>query len=495
MKSSILHAIKKFLRISVVLMVLVGMNKDMYAQGSIPGLCSASCNDQVNVSLDNSGHALIDPVMVWEEGLNIACFPLLESITVEIANATHVAGSETYYGATVTTGSALLNCAFVDQTVQYKLVKKYLDGTVNTCWGDVLIEDKIGPSITCNDLFIECNQPTEPYALAYYFPAAVPPTSDNCDANLDLDYTDVVEDYGCLEDYLQKITRTWTATDDSGNSSSCTQHIYIKKADVNDIAFPGNLDDLSNPALDCANPNTDPSATGYPTYLGYPIANGGPCKFSVDYEDQILAACGGSSKIIREWTILNWCTSDVFKHNQIIKLLDKTAPVVVCPSIPEIGTTSNSCSGNVQLPAATITDDCSEFTVTTTTPNGVIEGNGGLVTNLPLGDHVITYTAIDACGNESSCSTVITVIDNVPPTAICDEHTVASLGSDGYVSIPASVFDDGSFDNCELVEIKVRRMTDACHFPPQLGFGDYAEFCCADLGTTVMVELRVKKTS
>ena len=491
MKSSVLHAIKKFLRISVVLMVLVGMNKDMYAQGNIPGLCSASCNNQVNVSLDNSGHALIDPVMVWEEGLNIACFPLLESITVEIVNAVPVAGSETLYGATVITGSALLDCAFIDQTVEYKLVKKYLDGTVNTCWGDVLIEDKISPSIACNDLFIECNQPTDPYQLVNFFLAAVPATSDNCDNNVALDYSDVEDNYGCTGDYLQKITRTWTATDDSGNESSCTQSIYIKKADLGLIAYPGNLDDISNPALDCANPNTDPSATGYPTYDGLPIVNGGPCKFSVDYEDHVLGACGGSSKIIREWTILNWCTSEVFTHNQIIKLLDKTAPVIVCPSIPEIGTTSNSCAGNVQLPAALITDDCSTFTVTTTTPNGVIIGNGGLVTNLPLGDHVITYTATDDCDNVSSCSTVITVIDNVPPTAICDEHTIASLGSDGYVSIPASVFDDGSYDNCELVDVKVRRMTDACHVPPQLEFGDYAEFCCADLGSTIMVELRV----
>ena len=491
MKSSVLHAIKKFLRMSVVLMVLVGMNNNMYAQGSIPGLCSASCNDQVNVSLDNTGNALIDPALVWEEGSNIACFPLLESISVEIVGAIPVPGSETLHGATVTTGSALLNCAFVDQTVQYQLVRTYLDGTVNTCWGDVLIEDKMGPSIACSDLFIECNQPTDPYQLVNLYTSAVPTASDNCDNNLDLDYSDSVQDMGCNGDFLSVITRTWTATDDSGNSSSCTQTIYINKADLGLIAYPGNLDDISNPALDCLNPNTSPAATGFPTYNGSPLANGGPCQFSVDYEDQVLGACGGSTKIIRKWTLLNWCTSDVFTHNQIIKLLDKTAPVIACPSIPQIGTSSNSCTGNVQLPAANITDNCSDFTVTTTTPNGVINGNGGFVTNLPLGPHTITYTATDACGNVSSCSTTINVIDNVPPTAICDEHTIVSLGADGTVSVPASVFDDGSFDNCELADVQVRRMTDACNFPPQLGFDDYAFFCCADIGSTIMVEMRV----
>ena len=78
--------------------------------------------------------------------------------------------------------------------------------------------------------------------------------------------------------------------------------------------------------------------------------------------------------------------------------------------------------------------------------------SGGLLTGLPVGTHTITYTGTDACGNESTCEQKITVEDNVAPIAICDEHTIVSLGSDGTASIGAITFDDGSTDNCEIVD-------------------------------------------
>ena len=465
-------------------MVLVGMNKDMYAQGNIPGLCSASCNDQVNVSLDNSGNALIDPVMVWEEGLSIACFPLLESISVEIVGATSVAGSETLYGSTVATGSALLNCSYVGQNLEYKLVKKYLDGTENACWGHVLVQDYIKPSLTCNNLYIECNLPTNPYDLADYYASAVPATSDNCGAP-SLDYSDVVVDNGCASTYLKVITRTWTATDGSGNERECTQTIYVKKADNSKITFP------SDKVLECTIGSTEPTSTGYPLYDGAAIEYNGSCKLTVDYDDIVIDLCGTTKKIKRNWMVMNLCNNEMTMGTQIIDVVDTQGPSITCPADLTIGTSSNGCTGNVTLPDAVVSDACSApVTVSISASAGTLVGN--ILTGLELGTHTITYTATDDCDNSKVCTFKVTVEDNIAPTAICDEHTTASIGSDGYTSIPALTFDDGSYDNCELVEFKVRRMTDACHVPQQLGFGDYAVFCCADIGSTIMVELRVK---
>ena len=102
-----------------------------------------------------------------------------------------------------------------------------------------------------------------------------------------------------------------------------------------------------------------------------------------------------------------------------------------------------------------------------TASNGTIIdfGNGNFrVDGLPLGPTVITWMAEDECGAEASCSYTITVIDDVPPVALCDLHTIVSLTFDndldqGLTKVPASVFDDGSYDNCSDVTFTSARIT------------------------------------
>ena len=54
--------------------------------------------------------------------------------------------------------------------------------------------------------------------------------------------------------------------------------------------------------------------------------------------------------------------------------------------------------------------------------------------------------------------------DDVAPVPNCDEHTIVSLTADGpygLTLVDASVFDDGSYDNCSEVTFRARRM-DSC---------------------------------
>jgi len=123
--------------------------------------------------------------------------------------------------------------------------------------------------------------------------------------------------------------------------------------------------------------------------------------------------------------------------------------------------------------------------------NGTLIQNG-ILSNAALGAHTITYNVADECGNIATGSFNISVVDNVNPIAICDQHTTVGIGSNGYASVPASVFDDGSYDNCGITSISVRRMTDACNTPPDLSFHPYVEFCCEDVGNIIMVEFRIE---
>ena len=84
--------------------------------------------------------------------------------------------------------------------------------------------------------------------------------------------------------------------------------------------------------------------------------------------------------------------------------------------------------------------------------------------------------------------------DNVSPVAICDAHTVVALNNYGTAKLYATDIDDGSYDNCGIVEYKARRMNPGwC--PPGVAddtqFRPYVEFCCEDVGQTIWVVMRV----
>ena len=107
-----------------------------------------------------------------------------------------------------------------------------------------------------------------------------------------------------------------------------------------------------------------------------------------------------------------------------------------------------------------------------------------MVVNMQPGCNWIYYTFTDGCGNVAECTYDIYVEDDIRPTAVCHEHTVITLTSDGKAIVPATVFDDGSHDNCMLDRYLVRRMSGtACRglrLPGNTN-RDSIEFCCADI--------------
>ncbi len=236
------------------------------------------------------------------------------------------------------------------------------------------------------------------------------------------------------------------------------------------------------------------------------------CKHSFTHVDQIAAACDGADitktfKIIRTWTALNWCSGATTVDVQIIKVLDKTAPVIVFNDddnqngvadeneinprvgnegdIPGFGNNDGfndllvgneystngahpMCVASGVIGAPTVTDNCSDIaTVRVFTPVGEatpVTDNSGNVTGyeipepyLPVGIHDVTYEAIDHCGNVTRRIKQIKVEDGIVPTAICREITQVSLStqSDGITDVLADYFNEASYDNCSPIYFKV----------------------------------------
>lgn len=232
----------------------------------------------------------------------------------------------------------------------------------------------------------------------------------------------------------------------------------------------------------------------------------------------------GCYKLLRKWTLLDWCTGAVLDSNQIIKVMDTIGPKVLYPDSLNVSTDVWKCEGRWEVPPAWIVDNCSnEVHYSVRVTSGTVLGNeisGFIVVNLPLGIQNAYILAEDCCGNITEKKVVINVVDDIAPTAVCDQKTVVTLTGNlspglNYSKIYAESFDNGSHDNCaQHLFFKVIRMDELDGTPngtskptticagangdddanvtgAQAYFDDYVAFCCADVGRTVRVVFRV----
>src|SRR5690606_20333340 len=156
-----------------------------------------------------------------------------------------------------------------------------------------------------------------------------------------------------------------------------------------------------------------PSVTGWPTVNGNPITDEeNICNIYVGYWDKELNECGGGRKIVRTWTVLDWCTVEFVEAVQVIKLSDNEGPELTCPNNITVGTDFWYCYANVSVPKPIAVDDCSEVTsysLASSSGTIVAFGNNYVINGLELGTHTVTWTVSDECGNSSTCSFTITV--------------------------------------------------------------------------------------
>ncbi len=171
-----------------------------------------------------------------------------------------------------------------------------------------------------------------------------------------------------------------------------------------------------------------------------------------------------------------------YTYDQVIKVVDTTDPEIVVVEDHEVeisdgakykGDDFDDCKGSDIL-TATVSDLCGETEIGADDASWWIElyrvVNGkdvfvtsknvvgatatmGTGTGKPGDVHIIKWQVKDGCANIGTALTRITFADTKKPTPVCIQDLSTAIMANGEVSIWASDYDNGSFDNCGPVKL------------------------------------------
>ena len=227
--------------------------------------------------------------------------------------------------------------------------------------------------------------------------------TDNCDEEVEITFIDNNVSGGCVGNVI----RTYTATDDCGNSTEFTQVINLFDEVAPEFStFPADV------TAECDN---------VPGVSEMVDAEDNCSEASVEYngEEFIAGDCLGNYTLVRTWTATDNC-GNANVQSQTITVVDTTAPEFT--SVPADAT--YEC--DVEIPAfnAEAEDNCG--TVEVTFEDVVADGecaNAAIITR--------TFTATDDCGNSATAVQTINVVDTTAPVIDGGEDQVVECDGQG----------------------------------------------------------------
>ena len=212
------------------------------------------------------------------------------------------------------------------------------------------------------------------------------------------------------------VTRTYSVTDDCGNSINVKQTINA----IDDMPPQLNLPVLGS--YECIDELPAPYAD-YGTFIaagGTSSDNCGLNTSSFILLTELTVPIGNDFQVTRTYKISDNCNNSV-QVNQIIMVEDNTAPVITCPG--NVTLCAEDASGAIVSGIGLISalDNCTvpgnlniQYNITgTTTSSGTDDASGTFFNN---GTSTLLYTVTDESNNEATCSTVI-LINPIPTTS------------------------------------------------------------------------------
>ncbi len=321
----------------------------------------------------------------------------------------------------------------------------------DTCSFDVTVTPAGAPTITC---------PSDKTATA----------DSNCQATVDagtptttgnnVTVTSSRSDGKPLSDpYPQGVTTiTWTATNSVG-SASCTQTITVNDTTAPTITCPANITRPNDPGTCSA--TVDPGTATATDNCGTATVMGSRS------DGAALNAPYPKGTTTITWTATDG-SGNTASCTQTVTVNDTENPVITCPASIAASTDPGICAAHVDPGTATATDNCDTPVITATRSDGQ-----PLTATYPKGTTTITWTATDSSGNHSSCSQIITVVDNEPPVIVFNGLTPSMWPPNHkYQTFSATNFVTGVTDNCDSISVSSVVITKVTSDEIENGNGD-----------------------
>ncbi|MCI0746774.1 MAG: HYR domain-containing protein, partial [Verrucomicrobia subdivision 3 bacterium] len=304
-------------------------------------------------------------------------------------------------------------------------------GNTNSCSFTVTVIDTEPPAITCPvDVTVSANPGS---CFASGVALGNPIVTDSCGSV-------TVTNNAPAQFAFGTNVVTWTATDQSGNITTCQQRVIVNDTQPPTITCAADLNINANPGACFASG----FALGNPTVSDncgpVTVSSNAPAQFSV-----------GTNVVV--WTATD-ASGNTAACQQLIIVRDNQAPVIACPADISVNPDPGSCfATGVSLGNASASDNCGPVTVSNDAP-----------AQFAVGTNVVTWTARDPGGNTTTCQQRVIVGDNQAPPIICPADIMVSAG-------PGSCFATGVMLGSPTVSDNCGPVTVASNAPAQFAVG------------------------
>jgi hypothetical protein len=286
-------------------------------------------------------------------------------------------------------------------------------GNTATCQATVTVEDNIDPVAHCKNITVALNASGQESIAASDVDDA---STDNCSI---ASRSVSPAAFTCAN--LGGNSVTLTVSDTSGNSATCTATVTVV--------------DNTPPTVTCQNKTVYLDATGHASITPNDVyASGSDNCGTVNLVSVVPSSFDCSDLGANPVTLtVNDGNGNINTCQATVTVIDDTAPIAQCKDI----TIALDASGQASITPADVdngsTDNCG-IVATSVGPDAFTCAN--------LGANTVTLTVEDASGNTDTCTSTVTVIDDLPPIPDPD---AASTRED--VAIAVDVL-DGDTDNC-----------------------------------------------
>jgi hypothetical protein len=292
-------------------------------------------------------------------------------------------------------------------------------GNNATCSANVSVLDTIKPTMLCQNATLNLNAAGQATLTVANINNG---SFDNCNITT---FTLSKTAFTCAD--LGANTVTLTGTDQSGNTASCTATVTVQ--------------DLILPTALCKNIIANLGANGTVTVLPSAVNNGSNdnCSFTLSLNSPTFTCANINLTNTVTLTVTD-LSGNTATCTARITVRDVSPPTSLCKPVTIFLNGVGQATLSINQVDNGSTDNCG------------ISSRSLLRTQFNCGDiaapvtNVMTVT--DNSGNSSTCTAAITVRDNIAPTAICQNVTVALVN--GSVTVQSSQLAANSTDNCSV---------------------------------------------